>query len=51
MVKILDRLGDAPLLEAGEFFLLVNSAVFGSSILVCRALGWLFGKKRIFDRW
>ena len=48
---ILEALRSASALQTGVFFLIANLAIFGSSVLLCWALGIAFKGKRIFDRW
>lgn len=48
---MLENLRSASALEAGLFFLAANGVIFITSILACHALGVLFKRKRIFDRW
>lgn len=51
MAEMLEQLGAASLLEVSFFFLAVNLIIFIGSVTFCWALGWGFGKKRIFDYW
>ncbi len=48
---MLQQLRSAGFAEAAGFFLVANIAIFAGSVLLCRALGVFFSKKRIFDRW
>ena len=48
---MLEKLKSANLLEISAFFLVLNLAIFISSVVACWALGCLFREKRIFDRW
>ena len=48
---MIDELKNANMATVGLFFLLMNVAIFGISIISCWLLGVTFCKKRIFDRW
>ena len=48
---MLEKLKSASLLEISVFFLVLNLAIFISSVVLCWALGGLFWKRRIFENW
>lgn len=48
---MLEKLKSAGLLEISAFFLVLNVAIFISSVVLCWTLGCVFRKKRIFDQW
>jgi len=48
---MLNALKGASPWEAFAFFIVVNAMIFLFSTLLCLALGRLFSKRRIFDRW
>lgn len=48
---MLDQLKAVSFSEATIFFMIVNSAAFAVSIILCWLLGIFFHNRRIFDRW
>lgn len=48
---MLEELKSASALQALSFFLIANAVIFTSSVALCWALGVIFHKRRIFERW
>lgn len=48
---MLDQLKAATPGEATVFFLVANAGLLVGSVILCWMLGWMFRKRRIFDRW